>query len=108
MKSLDLDSSFQVKVSSNGLDDNVDYSQEQSAIPLKARIEPQCQKTLRSLKSNKRLFSIFQQMMHYHDILYASGEEISKQDDHNRLMIESLCIHILNHVMKAFLFFFFH
>ena len=101
MKSLDMGSDFQVKVSSNGLDDDVDYSQDQPAIPLKARIEPQCQKTLLSLKSNKRLHTIFQQMVHYHDILYASGEEISKQDDHNKLMIESLCIHMLNHVMKV-------
>ena len=88
-------------MSTNGLDDTVDYSKPQPTIPIKSRIEPQCQAILKQLQQHPRLQLFFQSLTHYHDILYASGEEISKTSTHNSLVISSLCIHILNHVMKV-------
>lgn len=101
LSSIDIGENFQAKVTTNGLDDTVDYTQPQPMIPIKARIEPQCQSLIEKIHDNKRLLTIFQHMTHYHDILYASGEEISKKSDHNQTMITSLCLHILNHVTKV-------
>ena len=98
---LDIGDNFQIKVSTNGLDDTVDYSKPQPTIPIKSRIEPQCQAILKQIQQHPRLQLFFQSLTHYHDILYASGEEISKTSTHNSLVISSLCIHLLNHVMKV-------
>lgn len=101
LQTLDIGDSFQIKVSTNGLDDTVDYSKPQPIIPIKSRIEPQCQSILQQIQQHPRLQLIFQSLTHYHDILYASGEEISKSSSHNSLVISALCIHLLNHVMKV-------
>lgn len=101
MKSIDLGPKFQAKVSTNGLDDRTDYSQPQPMIPIKARIESQCHQLFTQLQEHHRLNTVFQYMVHYHDVLYASGEEISKNSDQNKLIVSSLCLHMLNHVTKV-------
>lgn len=111
MKTLELDEKMQTKVSVNGLDDSVDYSTIQCNVSLKVictspykeqeRIKEKCEPYIAQLRENPRLFTLFQHLTHYHDILYTSGVELGPPSDHNDQVISALSIHMLNHIMKV-------
>lgn len=65
------------------------------------RIRLKCEPYIAQLRENHRLFTIFQQLTHYHDILYTSGVELGPPSEHNDLLISALSIHIMNHIMKV-------
>lgn len=44
---------------------------------------------------------LYQQLTHYHDIMYSSGRELAETGEHNTHLIRMLCIHMLNHVLKV-------
>lgn len=57
------------------------------------------------MEKDPRMRLLYQQLTHYHDIMYSSGHELAETGEHNTHLIRMLCIHMLNHVLKVpFLF----
>ena len=53
------------------------------------------------MKKDPRFSLLYEQLTHYHDILYTSGHEFAETTEHNTLLIKMLCIHLLNHILKV-------
>ena len=99
MESISIDEHFQSKYSSNG-EDTISFSST-SFSPIRERIQPKAKPHLVAISQDPRQLALYQAFSHYCDVLYASDEEISSTNTHNEQLITSLCLHILNHVMKV-------
>lgn len=99
MESVSIDDHFQSKYSSNG-EDTISFSST-SFTPIRERMQPAAKPHLSSISQNPRQLALYQAFSHYCDVLYASDEELSATNAHNEQLITSLCLHVLNHVMKV-------
>ena len=45
--------------------------------------------------------ALYQAISHYSDLLYASNEELAASNHHNDMLLTSLCVHVLNHLLKV-------
>ena len=96
-----IDDNLQSKHTTNGKEDISSYLTSTDFTHIKARIHSLSESHLTALSSDPRQLALYQTISHYHDLLYASDVEPSASCSHNKMLLQSLALHVVNHSMKV-------